>query len=254
VWSSCPRKPTSSFWVPSESAKPIWPPPWATPPARRDTPFSLPMPSASSTTSPPPKNEDCSNANSRNIWPRSSCYWTNWDTCRSPPGLSIRRRRNFKPPVFHHVRAAAHSMEQFLSCHRHAFEFFQGASEKVVIDNLKVGVLRHPSGEKALFHPRYLDLAAHYGFQPVACNVRKANEKGRVENGVGYVKKNFLNGLDIPSFAAVNPAAVQWRDTVANVRIHGETHRKPIDLFADEQPRLKPLPIMPYDCAVVRPI
>ena len=115
-------------------------------------------------------------------------------------------------------------------------------------------MLRHPSGEKALFHPRYLDLAAHYGFQPVACNVRKANEKGRVENGVGYVKKNFLNGLELPSFSAVNPAAVQWRDTVANVRIHGETHRKPIDLFAEEKPRLKPLPLMPYDCAVVRPI
>ena len=143
-------------------------------------------------------------------------------------------------------------MEQFLSCHRRALEFFGGASEKIMLDNLKVGVLRHPVGQKALFHPRYLDLAAHYGFQPVACNVRKANEKGRVENGVGYVKKNFLNGLEIPSFSAVNPAAVQWRDTVANVRIHGETHRKPIDLFAEE--KLKPLPVMPYDCAVVRPI
>src|SRR5207249_9309301 len=32
----------------------------------------------------PPKSEDYSNASSRNIWPRNSCYWTNWDTCRSP--------------------------------------------------------------------------------------------------------------------------------------------------------------------------
>ena len=78
--------------------------------------------------------------------------------------------------------------------------------------------------------------------------------KGRVENGVGYVKKNFLNGLDLPSFAAVNPAACHWRDTVANVRLHGETHRKPIDLFAEEKPPLQPLPVMPYDGAVVRPI
>jgi hypothetical protein len=48
--------------------------------------------------------------------------------------------------------------------------------------------LKHPSGEKPLFHPRYLDFAAHYGFEPRACNVRKPNEKGRVESGVGHVK------------------------------------------------------------------
>jgi hypothetical protein len=148
----------------------------------------------------------------------------------------------------------AESMEQFLACHRQAFEFFQSVPARIMIDNLKVGVLSHPFGQRPVFHPRYLDLAAHYGFAPVACNVRRANEKGRVENGVGYVKKNFLAGLDLASFAAVNPAAITWRDTIANVRIHGETHRKPIDLFAEEKPRLKPLPILPYDCAVVRPV
>ena len=80
----------------------------------------------------------------------------------------------------------------------------------------------------------------------------KGNEKGRVENGVGYVKKNFLNGLDIPAFNAVNPAARLWLDTVANVRLHGETHCKPLDRFAQEKPLLRPLPAMPYDCAVIR--
>ena len=44
-----------------------------------------------------------------------------------------------------------------------------------------------------------------------------------------------------------------WLDTVANVRIHGETHTKPLDLFAQEKPLLRPLPALPYDCAVVRP-
>lgn len=188
------------------------------------------------------------------------CAQVDWGNLGSVTVGSTRRRLSFFVMVLCYSRllyvefTLSEGMEQFLTCHRHALEFLGAVPAKVMIDNLKVGVLRHRVGENALFHPRYLDLAAHYGFQPVACNVRKANEKGRVENAVGYVKKNFLNGLDIPSFAAIHPAAIQWRDTVANVRIHGETQRKPFDLFVEEKSRLKPLPIRPYDCAVVRPI
>ena len=187
------------------------------------------------------------------------CAQVDWGQYGSVPVGSTRRRLSFFLMVLCYSRmlylefTLSEAMDDFLSCHRHALEFFGGVPQKIMIDNLKVGVVRHPSGQKALFNPRYLDFAAHYGFQPIACNVRKANEKGRVENGVGYVKKNFLNGLDIPSFAAINPAALQWRDTVANVRIHGETGQKPIVLFEKEKPILKQLPVMPYDCAIVQP-
>ncbi len=188
------------------------------------------------------------------------CAQVDWGSFGSVTVGSTRRRLSFFVMVLCHSRmlyvefTLAETMEQFLTCHRHAFEFFGGAPQKVMIDNLKVGVLRHPLGQPPTFHPRYLDMAAHYGFQPVACNVRKANEKGRVENAVGYVKKNFLAGLEIPSFTALHPAASQWRDATANVRLHGETRRRPLDLFAEEKSRLRPLPIMPYDTALIRPI
>jgi hypothetical protein len=84
--------------------------------------------------------------------------------------------------------------------------------------------------------------------------VRKPNEKGRVENGVGYVKKNFLNGLDISDFKIVGPAARIWMESVANVRIHGETHRKPAELLEEERPYLQPLPVNPYDIATIREV
>jgi transposase len=188
------------------------------------------------------------------------CAQVDWGNFGTVPVGNTRRRLSFFVMVLCYSRllyvefTLTEGMEQFLTAHRHALEFFQGVPAKVMIDNLKVGVLSHPRGQRALFHPRYLDLAGHYGFEPVACNVRAGNEKGRVESGVGYVKKNFLAGLEIPSFAAVHPAALQWRDTIANVRLHGETHRKPIEMFAEEKPRLRPLPGLPYDCAVVRPI
>jgi transposase len=190
----------------------------------------------------------------------AECAQVDWGSFGSITVGSTKRRLSFFVMVLCHSRlmyvefTLSEGMEQFLSCHRHAFEFFGGLPAKVMIDNLKVGVLEHPLGAPARFNPRYLDFAAHHGFAPVACRVKKANEKGRVENGVGYVKKNFLSGLEIPSFEALNPAARQWLDTVANVRIHGETRVKPIERFAQEKPLLKALPLLPYDCGLIRPI
>ena len=145
------------------------------------------------------------------------------------------------------------SLEWWLYCHRAAFEYFGCVPREIMHDNPKVAVLEHPYGGPTIFNPAYLDLAGHYGFQPKACAPRKGNQKGRVENGVGYVKKNFLGGLEITDFAPLNPAGRVWQETVANVRVHGETKRRPVDLFAEEKPQLQPLPLHPYDTGVVRP-
>ena len=75
--------------------------------------------------------------------------------------------------------------------------------------------------------------------------------KGRVENGVGYVKKNFLAGLELAEFAAMQPAATLWVDTVANVRIHGATQQRPIDRFEQERAHLSPLNAAGFDLARV---
>ena len=132
------------------------------------------------------------------------------------------------------------TMENFLSAHINAFNAL-GVSKTVIVDNLRSAVILHVRGEPPRFNPRYIDFARHYGFDPIACNVGKGNEKGRVERGVGYVKENFLRGLDLPPFAALNPAAQVWLESVANVRIHGTTHRRPVDLWAEERPYLQPV-------------
>jgi len=83
------------------------------------------------------------------------------------------------------------------------------------------------------------------------CHVGKGNAKGRVDNGVGYVKKNFLAGLDLPAFSARNPAARHWLDTVAKVRLHGATREQPIVVWQTERPALRPVPLQPFDIAPV---
>ena len=166
---------------------------------------------------------------------------------------STRRRLSFFVMVLCYSRlmyvefTVAQTMEHFLAAHEHAFAAFGGCPGRLMIDNLKSAVLRRVVGEAPVFNPRYLDFARHWGFDISPCNVAKGNEKGRVESGVGYVKKNLLNGADFLDFSAVNPAAEVWLASIANVRLHGETHQRPVDRFKDEQALLQPLNPMPYD-------
>jgi hypothetical protein len=52
----------------------------------------------------------------------------------------------------------------------------------------------------------------------------------------------------------MKPIVQHWLDTVANVRKHGETGRRPVDMFAEEEQSLQPLPIEPYDIGVVKQV
>ena len=183
----------------------------------------------------------------------AECAQVDWGEYGSIAVGSIRRRLSFFVLVLAYSRrlylqfTVSQTMEHFLACHEQAFAAIQGVPAKIMVDNLKSAVLQRLAGCAPVFNPRYLDFSRHWGFEIVACAPGRGNEKGRVENAVGYVKKNFLNGLELSEFSAINPAAQLWLETIANVRIHGETRRRPIDLFEQEQPRLLPLNPMPYD-------
>ena len=190
------------------------------------------------------------------------CAQIDWGCAGSLAVGSTRRRLSFLVMVLCYSRrlyvefTLTETLEQFLAAQQNALSYFGAGPARVMIDNLKTAVLSHPRGQPAVLHPRYLDFARHYGFQVRACNVGAANEKGRVENAVGYLKKNFLAGLDLTglSLAALNTAARRWLDEVANVRVHGETKQTPNALFALEKPHLQPLPAALYDVSVVRPV
>ena len=170
---------------------------------------------------------------------------------------STRRRLSFFLMVQCHSRrmylefTVSQTMEFFLQCHENAFAAFAGVTQRIMVDNLKSAVLQRLVGQAPVFNPKYLDFSRHWGFEITACNVRCGNEKGRVENGVGYVKKNFLAGLELADFCALQPAATLWTNTVANVRMHESTHQRPIDRFEEERAKLLRLNPAGFDLARV---
>jgi transposase len=145
-------------------------------------------------------------------------------------------------------------LENFMAAHVHAFHFFGGCTKKIRYDNLRSVVLNR-IGPSIQFNPRFLDFAAHYLFTPSPCNVKSPHEKGRVENAVRYVKRNFLSGRSFSSISQWNREAFLWRDEKANCRIHGTTKKRPRDLFTEkEQPLLTPLPAIDYDTRITRTV
>jgi hypothetical protein len=138
----------------------------------------------------------------------------------------------------------------WLRGHLHAFAYFGGLPRQVLHDNLKSAVLDRDASGTVQWNPRYLDFATQLGFSPRACAPYRAQTKGKVENGVGYVRKNFWPGLSFTDLADLNRQARQWLDTVANQRVHGTTGVVPFSrLAAEELAAWSNSP--PYDTSVI---
>ena len=130
----------------------------------------------------------------------------------------------------------------------HALEFFGGSLKKIIVDNLTTAVI-NGSGRHACWHPEFLALCGYFCMEPIACERRDPESKGRVESGVKYVKQNALAGRseELTTWEAYQRLATSWRDEVANVREHGTTKERPCDRFLQERPLLRALPPVPFD-------
>lgn len=129
-----------------------------------------------------------------------------------------------------------------------ALTFFNGSPKQIIVDNLKAAVT-NGHGRSACWHPEFLALCGHFCVEPIACARRDPESKGIVEASVRYIKHNALAGRaeELAGWDDYGRLAVQWRDEVANVRLHQATGQRPVDRFEQERERLRPLPALPFD-------
>jgi transposase len=124
-------------------------------------------------------------------------------------------------------------LDTLLDGHERALRHFGGVPLSCLYDNPRTITLGRSAGQ-VLWHPRFEDFARYYGFTPRACQPYRARTKGKVESGVKYVKRNALAGRRFASWPALEAWLEEWAATVADVRVHGTTHERPIDRFARE--------------------
>jgi len=126
-----------------------------------------------------------------------------------------------------------------------AFRFFGTSPEEIVVDNMLTAVTER-WGRLIRFNDAFLDFLRPFKITPVACNIRSPQEKGKIERSIQYIRQNFWPARTFADLMDVQNQVNQWRDTVANVRIHQTTGEKPQDRFAKIIPR--PLPEGLPDC------
>lgn len=130
--------------------------------------------------------------------------------------------------AYPHERLAA-----LIAGHEGAFRHFGGVPLECLYDNPRTLVLGRRDG-RVCWHPVFEDFARYYGFTPRACQPYRAQTKGKTESGVKYVKRNALAGRRFGSWDGLNRWLEEWGTTVADVRVHGTTHERPLDRFARE--------------------
>jgi transposase len=120
-------------------------------------------------------------------------------------------------------------LETLLSCHKNAFDYLGGVTEKILYDNMKTVKLSF-----AQLNPGMLDFASYYGFGIKTCRPYRPRTKGKVERSIHYFKNNFMPDRTFSSLGDANAQVLHWLEYEANARIHGTTKIKPCELLKKE--------------------
>jgi len=132
-----------------------------------------------------------------------------------------------------------------------AFIYLDGVPREIKSDNQKACVDRWEIGQPA-YNRKYLEFATFYRFSPKTITPRRPQENLKVERPFFYLERSFLNGREFRDRDDLKQQLQQWLTEVNDVRKHGTTKKRPIDMYIEEHPFLQSLPANHYDTSLVK--
>src|ERR1017187_5901356 len=141
----------------------------------------------------------------------------------------------------------AETTEAFLEAHVRAFEYFGGVPRRILYDNTKLAVARILGDGQRQKTRAFSELLSHYLFADKFGRPAKGNDKGKVENLVGYTRRNFMVPI---------PRAASWEEL--NIRLEAESRKRRLrrlrghtatigERFERDHAAMLPLPAAPYE-------
>lgn len=130
---------------------------------------------------------------------------------------------------------------------RRIFEYIGGVPMCIRFDNMSTAVARVLKGTERKLTDGFTRFMLHYRFKADFCNPASGNEKGNVENKVGYIRRNALvPPPTIVNFDDFNKHMFEWCEKDA-LRLHYRRKTVIQELWEEESTKLLTLPEVPYN-------
>jgi transposase len=144
--------------------------------------------------------------------------------------------------------------EAFFEGQRRAFEWFEGVPGRVSYDNLTTAVMKVHKGRNRIEQNVFISFRSHYLFESHFATPATPREQGRVENLVGYMRRNYFVPVPrVSSYEELNQVLLE--------RLHKDDGRlspgKDITIgeaWEAEKSKLLPLPSFPHQCCISHPV
>jgi transposase len=121
-----------------------------------------------------------------------------------------------------------------IQCHLNAFEYFGGFTQEILYDNMKQVVIKRAlKSSDSEWNSQFEDFFKCFGFIPRLCRPYRPQTKGKIENTVGYVKRDFFLGRRFTYLENLNGQVHKWLKRV-NSTVHGTTYQIPLERFKEE--------------------
>lgn len=122
-----------------------------------------------------------------------------------------------------------------------AFESFQGVPWNCVFDNMKTVTVGRDEHKRPIWNPKCFKFMTELDSHPEACWPQSGNQKGAVENLVGWVKSSFMPERKFLDDADLAHQCLEWQ-TRANGSVSQAHGRIPLEVHRQEEvQRLTPL-------------
>lgn len=127
-----------------------------------------------------------------------------------------------------------------VDAHEQAFEFYGGLPEEIVYDQDHLLLTSENHGDLILTH-EFAKYVEERSLRIHMCRKADPESKGKIENVVKYIKRNFARHRSFTNVDKLNEQCLAWLSRTGNAKMHHTIKKIPAEVYALEKAHLRPV-------------